>query len=143
MASVGANLESFFEEQLKLLYPNRTLPGVKEEGVALAASEETSSPSSKTPQDTSQAEDTEEPSNENVPQQELPTKDTEGKPENLPAELSPVNTNTDSKVTDDPEGWSLFSILYRLDKENLWLMAIIILYYYYCFRYRKCTPLKL
>ncbi|KAI4887834.1 hypothetical protein NFI96_026523 [Prochilodus magdalenae] len=31
MSSVGANLESFFEEQLKLLYPDRTFPDVKEE----------------------------------------------------------------------------------------------------------------
>ncbi|XP_056603930.1 transcription intermediary factor 1-alpha [Triplophysa dalaica] len=99
MASVGTNLESFFEEQLKLLYPNRTFPGVKEEGFALAASEETSSPSSKTPQDISQTEKTMEPSNENLPQEELPTKDIEGKPENLPADPSHVNADTDSTET--------------------------------------------
>lgn len=99
MASVGTNLESFFEEQLKLLYPNRTFPGVKEEGFALATSEETSSPSSKTPQDISQTEKTMEPSNENLPQEELPTKDIEGNPENLPADPSHVNADTDSTET--------------------------------------------
>ncbi|KAK3518062.1 hypothetical protein QTP70_033281 [Hemibagrus guttatus] len=31
MSSVGANLQSFFEEQLKLLYPDRTFPEVKAE----------------------------------------------------------------------------------------------------------------
>lgn len=108
MASVGTNLESFFEEQLKLLYPNRTFPGVKEEGgVALVASEETSL---KTPQDTSQTERTMEPSNKNLPQEELNTKDIEGKPENLPADPSHVNTDTDSKVTEVSEGSSIPSV---------------------------------
>ncbi|KAI5607919.1 tripartite motif containing 24 [Silurus asotus] len=31
MSSVGANLESYFEEQLKLLYPDRTFTDVKAE----------------------------------------------------------------------------------------------------------------
>ncbi|KAK1790530.1 hypothetical protein P4O66_014412 [Electrophorus voltai] len=34
MSSVGANLENYFEEQLRLLYPDRTFPDVKEEGAA-------------------------------------------------------------------------------------------------------------
>ncbi|TRZ03681.1 hypothetical protein DNTS_033761 [Danionella cerebrum] len=48
MASVGSSLESFFEEQLKLLYPDRTFPGVKEESVASVRPEETL-PQSKAP----------------------------------------------------------------------------------------------
>ncbi|XP_066523168.1 transcription intermediary factor 1-alpha [Hoplias malabaricus] len=34
MSNVGANLESFFEEQLKLLYPDRAFPNVKKENTA-------------------------------------------------------------------------------------------------------------
>lgn len=110
MASVGTNLESFFEEQLKLLYPDRTfsVPDVKEEGAAsVAPVENNQSPSSKTPQDASQTAETVEPSSEDLPQEEMSTKDTEGKPETLlnsPAGPSPVNTDTDSKVTKVPEG---------------------------------------
>ncbi|XP_042563050.1 transcription intermediary factor 1-alpha isoform X2 [Clupea harengus] len=40
MASVGVNLENFFEEQLKGLYPEQPFPGVKEEGAASSAPEE-------------------------------------------------------------------------------------------------------
>ncbi|XP_015457870.2 transcription intermediary factor 1-alpha isoform X2 [Astyanax mexicanus] len=34
MSSVGVNLQSYFEEQLKLLYPERTFPDVKKESTA-------------------------------------------------------------------------------------------------------------
>lgn len=44
MASVGVNLENYFEEQLKLLYPDQTFPDVKEEGSASSAPEETGPP---------------------------------------------------------------------------------------------------
>ncbi|KAL2102273.1 hypothetical protein ACEWY4_001441 [Coilia grayii] len=38
MASVGVNLENYFEEQLRLLYPEQTFPDMKEEGVCSASS---------------------------------------------------------------------------------------------------------
>ncbi|XP_063072968.1 transcription intermediary factor 1-alpha isoform X2 [Engraulis encrasicolus] len=37
MASVGVNLENFFEEQLKLLYPEQTFPEVREDGACSAS----------------------------------------------------------------------------------------------------------
>ncbi|XP_059367521.1 transcription intermediary factor 1-alpha-like isoform X2 [Carassius carassius] len=104
MANVGANLESYFEEQLKLLYPDRTFPGVKEESVASLCPDD-SSPLSKTPpQETSPAEEIMKPSSEDLPQGEPHIKDIEKKPENLssPAGSSPADAETDSKATKDP-----------------------------------------
>lgn len=104
MASVGAHLESYFEELLKLLYPDRTFPGVKEESIASLCPDE-SSPLSKTPpQDTSPVEEAARPSGEDIPQEEPHTKDIEEKPENLssPAGSSPVNAETDSNATKEP-----------------------------------------
>ncbi|XP_026080099.1 transcription intermediary factor 1-alpha isoform X2 [Carassius auratus] len=104
MANVGANLESYFEEQLKLLYPDRTFPGVKEESVAALCPDD-SSPLSKTPpQETSPAEEIVKPSSEDLPQGEPHIKDIEKKPENLssPAGSSPADAETDSKATKDP-----------------------------------------
>ncbi|XP_067248502.1 transcription intermediary factor 1-alpha isoform X1 [Chanodichthys erythropterus] len=104
MASVGANLESYFEELLKLLYPDRTFPGVKEEGIAALCPDEASPLSKTPPQDPSPAEETARPSGEDLPQGEPLTKDIEEKPENLssPAVSSPVNAEMDSKATKDP-----------------------------------------
>uniref|UniRef100_A0A673N6P1 RING-type E3 ubiquitin transferase n=1 Tax=Sinocyclocheilus rhinocerous TaxID=307959 RepID=A0A673N6P1_9TELE len=104
MANVGANLESYFEEQLKLLYPDRTFPGVKEESVASLCPDDTSPLSKTPPQDTSPAEEIVKPSSEDLPQGEPYTKDIEKKPENLscPAASSPADAETDSKATKDP-----------------------------------------
>ncbi|XP_016111800.1 transcription intermediary factor 1-alpha-like [Sinocyclocheilus grahami] len=104
MANVGANLESYFEEQLKLLYPDRTFPGVKEESVASLCPDDTSPLSKTPPQDTSPAEEIVKPSSEDLPQGEPHTKDIEKKPENLssPAGSSPADAETDSKATKDP-----------------------------------------
>uniref|UniRef100_A0A671PIA4 RING-type E3 ubiquitin transferase n=1 Tax=Sinocyclocheilus anshuiensis TaxID=1608454 RepID=A0A671PIA4_9TELE len=104
MASVGANLESYFEEQLKLLYPDRTFPGVKEEAVASLCPDDTSPLSKTPPQTTSPAEEIVKPSGEDLPQGEQHTKDIEKKPENLssPAGFSLVDAETDSKATKDP-----------------------------------------
>lgn len=104
MASVGANLESFFEEQLKLLYPERTFPGVKEEGIAPACPEETSPIAKTPPQDTSPAEETARPPAEDLPQEEASAKDTEEKPEDIssPAGSAPAEAETDSKESKDP-----------------------------------------
>lgn len=103
MANVGANLESYFEEQLKLLYPDRTFPGVKEEIVASLCLDDTSPLSKTPPQDTSPAEEIAKPSGEDFPQGEPHTKEIE-KPENLssPAGSSPADAETDSKETKDP-----------------------------------------
>uniref|UniRef100_A0A672QMI3 RING-type E3 ubiquitin transferase n=1 Tax=Sinocyclocheilus grahami TaxID=75366 RepID=A0A672QMI3_SINGR len=104
MASVGANLESYFEEQLKLLYPDRTFPGVKEEAIASLCPDDTSPLSKTPPQNTSPAEEIVKPSGEDLPQGEQHTKDIEKKPENLssPAGFSLVDAETDSKATKDP-----------------------------------------
>uniref|UniRef100_A0A673GDI1 RING-type E3 ubiquitin transferase n=1 Tax=Sinocyclocheilus rhinocerous TaxID=307959 RepID=A0A673GDI1_9TELE len=104
MASVGANLESYFEEQLKLLYPDRTFPGVKEEAVASLCPDDTSPLSKTPPQNTSPAEEIVKPSGEDLPQGEQHTKDIEKKPENLssPAGFSLVDAETDKKATKDP-----------------------------------------
>ncbi|XP_042578332.1 transcription intermediary factor 1-alpha-like isoform X2 [Cyprinus carpio] len=104
MASVGANLESYFEEQLKLLYSDHTFPGVKEESVASLCPDDTSLLSKTPPQDTSPAEEIVKPSSEDLPQGEPHNKDIEKKPENLssPAGSSPADAETDSKVTKDP-----------------------------------------
>ncbi|KTG31391.1 hypothetical protein cypCar_00030773 [Cyprinus carpio] len=104
MASVGANLESYFEEQLKLLYPDRTFPGVKEEAVASLCPDDTSPLSKTPPQNTCPSEEIVKPSGEDLPQGEPHTKDIEKKPENLssPAGFSLVDAEMDSKVTKDP-----------------------------------------
>ncbi len=104
MANVGANLESYFEEQLKLLYPDRTFPGVKEESIAPLCPDDTSTLSKTPPQDTSPAEEIVKPSGEDLPQGEPHTKDIEKKPENSssPAGSSPADAETDSKATKDP-----------------------------------------
>lgn len=104
MASVGANLESYFEEQLKLLYPDRTFPGVKEESIASVCPDDKSPLSKTPPQDTSPAEEIVKPSGEDLPQGEPHIKDTEKKPENFSSAVgsSPVDAETDSKATKDP-----------------------------------------
>ncbi|KAL0195310.1 hypothetical protein M9458_008882, partial [Cirrhinus mrigala] len=101
---VGANLESYFEEQLKLLYPERIFPGVKEESIASVCPDDKSPLSKTPPQDTSPAEEIVKASGEDLPQGEPHTKDTEKKPENFtsPAGSSPVDAETDSKATKDP-----------------------------------------
>ncbi|XP_056311158.1 transcription intermediary factor 1-alpha [Danio aesculapii] len=101
MASVGANLESFFEEQVKLLYPERTFPGVKEEGIASVCPEETSPITKTPPQDTSPAEETARPSGEDLPLEEANAKEPEEKPENIssPAGSGLAEAETDSKET--------------------------------------------
>lgn len=104
MASVGANLESYFEELLKCLYPDRTFPGVKEERIAALCPDEASPLSKTPPQDSFPAEEVARPSGDDLPQGEPPTKNIEEKTENLssPAESSPVNAETDSKATKEP-----------------------------------------
>ncbi|XP_026065377.1 transcription intermediary factor 1-alpha-like isoform X3 [Carassius auratus] len=103
MASVGANLESYFEEQLKLLYPDRTFPGVKEEAVASLRPDDTSPLSKTPPQNTCPSEEIEKPSGEDLPQGGPHTKDIEEKSESLgsPAGFSLVDAETDSKATKD------------------------------------------
>ncbi len=104
MANVGANLESYFEEQLKLLYPDRTFSGVKEESVSSLCPDDTSPLSKTPPQDSSPAEEIVNPSAEDLPQGEPHTKEIEKKPENVssPAVSSPADAETDSKETKDP-----------------------------------------
>ncbi|XP_042601719.1 transcription intermediary factor 1-alpha-like isoform X3 [Cyprinus carpio] len=100
MASVGANLESYFEEQLKLLYPDRTFPGVKEEAVASLCPDDTSPLSKTPPQNTCPSEEIVKPSGEDLPQGEPHTKDIENL--SSPAGFSLVDAEMDSKVTKDP-----------------------------------------
>ncbi|XP_043093167.1 transcription intermediary factor 1-alpha isoform X2 [Puntigrus tetrazona] len=104
MANVGANLESYFEEQLKLLYLERTFAGVKMESVASLCPDDTSPLSKTPPQDTSPAEETVKPSGEDPSPAEPHAKEIEKKPENLgsPAGPSPADAETDSKPTKDP-----------------------------------------
>ncbi|XP_046728495.1 transcription intermediary factor 1-alpha isoform X2 [Silurus meridionalis] len=108
MSSVGANLESYFEEQLKLLYPDRTFTDVKAEE---PAPEPEPAPAAPSPKDTAEAatqspktlmpeppaanEDAEIPNKsppKEEPQTEEPAENTEGteKPqENCSAENTP------------------------------------------------------
>ncbi|XP_030628991.1 transcription intermediary factor 1-alpha [Chanos chanos] len=96
MASVGANLESFFEEQLKLLYPDRTFPDVKEEGIAPLAPEEPEQTSSPTPA-ASPAEKAVEPPSDAQPEETLQSKDTEGETQDNSSPESTAKGEEESK----------------------------------------------
>ncbi|TSK13189.1 Transcription intermediary factor 1-alpha [Bagarius yarrelli] len=115
MSSVGANLESFFEEQLKLLYPDRTFPDVKAEEPApepeLApvapspketADAATQSPKTNSPDVPAATEEVEPPNKsppKEEPQSEEPVKNTEDK-EKPQESCTPDNTSKEDENKD-------------------------------------------
>lgn len=117
MSSVGANLESFFEEQLNLLYPERTFPDVKAEEAA-GQPEPASIPTAPLPEDTGQlvasspkttsekasvSEETAEPTNDNPskeesqPQEPVENSESSEKPQQS---CSPENTSKENNDKD-------------------------------------------
>ncbi|KAL7827903.1 hypothetical protein AOLI_G00310550 [Acnodon oligacanthus] len=111
MSSVGANLESFFEEQLKLLYPDRTFPDVKEEKAAVEPEPPQTAPEpspKSTLPDAPAAEETVEPPSEAPseaePQsEEQPVENSESS-EKPQEDSTPENATEEKKDSKDQEG---------------------------------------
>ncbi|XP_076860925.1 transcription intermediary factor 1-alpha isoform X2 [Brachyhypopomus gauderio] len=118
MSSVGANLESFFEEQLRLLYPDRTFPDVKEERAApetQAAEPEPPAPEPHTPEPHTPEPPTPEPltpeqqaPEQQAPEPQVPEPQAEEPPAPEPqaaeAPPSPKGTSPDEEpATEEPE----------------------------------------
>lgn len=116
MSSVGANLESYFEEQLKHLYPDQTFPDVKAEEPAPAAPaapslKDTAETATESPKPHSPeapvAKDDAEPPNKSPPKEEPPSEEpmqnTEGT-EKLQEGCDPENTSKEDDNNKDQTG---------------------------------------
>ncbi|XP_035282709.1 transcription intermediary factor 1-alpha isoform X1 [Anguilla anguilla] len=111
VAAAGKNLETYFEEQLKIMFPDRTIPEVKAEVVGPAfppaPGEEEATPAKRPRMSSPESQDT--PTPAEMPTEDTPTEDTPvGKEstEDTPTEDTPVGKESteDTPAEDAPVG---------------------------------------